>query len=447
MASPRELPRVDALRECAALAAFPDMVRTRAAREAVEELRTAMLAGREVDLSTADALAASKARAMMGPSLRPALNMTGVVLHTGLGRARLGRSVVEQVAGIVADHCLVELDAETGKRGSRQNHVKGLLQELTGTEDVLVVNNCAAAVLLSLTALCSGKEVVLSRGEMIEIGGSFRMPDIVVHSGCKLVEVGCTNKTHLRDYEAAITPETGAILHCHQSNYRMVGFVERQTLKDLCGMALPRGVAVIEDIGAGCLLDTSRFGLPKEETLQEAIEAGPDLVLSSGDKLLGGPQCGIILGKAKALAVIKKHPLARAVRVDKLTMATLEATLRMYATGHEMELPVWRYISRDAGTVKGHAERIAAAYPGPSCLAEGITEVGGGSVPGFGLPTWRIGLDADDAEGLLASLRKLEPPLVGRIEDAKVWLDPRTLDDDEVEIACTAISSLSPPAP
>jgi L-seryl-tRNA(Ser) seleniumtransferase len=226
----------------------------------------------------------------------------------------------------------------------------------------------------------------------------------------------------------------------------MSGFVERQTLKDVCEMARTRGVAVIEDIGAGCLLDTSRFGLPKEETLQEAVEAGPEVVLSSGDKLLGGPQCGIILGKSQALAIIKKHPLARALRVDKLTMATLEATLRMYATGREMELPVWRYISKDARTVKIHAKRIAAAYRGPSCLTEGITEVGGGSVPGFGMPTWRIGLETDDAEGLLASLRRLDPPMIGRIEDARVWLDPRTLDDDEVDIAATAISSLSVPA-
>jgi L-seryl-tRNA(Ser) seleniumtransferase len=290
----------------------------------------------------------------------------------------------------------------------------------------------------------AGKEVILSRGEMIEIGGSFRMPDIVRQTGCRLVEVGCTNKTHLRDYEEAITPETGAILHCHQSNYKMIGFVERQSLRDVCELARRTGVTVIEDIGAGCLLDTSRFGLPKEETLQEAVEAGPDLILFSGDKLLGGPQCGIILGKAEVLAKVKKHPLARAVRVDKLTMATLEATLRMYTSGREMELPVWRYISRDAAEVKSDAQRIAAAFAGSSVLEQGITEVGGGSVPGHGVPTWRIGLEADDAEALLAKLRRLDPPLIGRIEEGRVWLDPRTLDDDEVDAAIRAITCLEP---
>jgi len=445
MASARDLPRVDALSACAALEGFPEAVRIKAARQAIEELRAAVLAGRDADISGAEELAAGRARKLLNPTMRPALNMTGVVLHTGLGRARLARPVVEQVAQIVAEHCLVELDVETGKRGSRQNHVKGMLQELTGAEDALVVNNCAAAILLSLTALCAGKEVILSRGEMIEIGGAFRMPDVVRHSGCRLIEVGCTNKTHLRDYEDAITEDTGAILRCHQSNYRMIGFVERQSLRELCELGRRRGVAVVEDIGAGCLLDTSRFGLPKEETLQEAIQAGPDVVTSSGDKLLGGPQCGIILGKAEALAHVKKHPLARAVRVDKLTMATLEATLRMYATGREMELPVWQYISKDPAVVKRDAERIAKAYRGKCAVAETITEVGGGSVPGFGVPSWRVGLEASDAEGLLAALRKLDPPIVGRIEDGQVWLDPRTLDEQEVDRAVKTISNLTPP--
>jgi L-seryl-tRNA(Ser) seleniumtransferase len=443
MSQLRDLPRVDAVAADPVLNAFPESIRVRAARMAIETIRHDLLEGKITDIDNASTMAFEIAQKMTRPSLRDAINLTGVVLHTGLGRARLAKPVVDQMLGILSSHCLVELDIETGKRGSRQDHVKGMLKELTGAEDILVVNNCASSVLLTLMCLCSGKEVILSRGEMIEIGGSFRMPDIVRQSGCQLVEVGCTNKTHLRDYEEAITENTGAILHCHQSNYKMVGFVLRQTLQDLAELGRKRNVMVIEDIGAGCLLDTSLYGLPREETLQEAIAAGPDVVLSSGDKLLGGPQCGILLGKASVIGRIKKHPLARALRVDKLTMTALEGTLRLYIEGRERELPVWHYISASMESVKDKAKKMAKAYKGKTVVQEGITEIGGGSLPGSGVPTWRVGFPSASPEQLLKEFRMCEPPLIGRIEDDLVWLDPRTLEDDELPRVVQALENLS----
>lgn len=432
MATLRDLPKVDALASHELLAGFNEKVRIKAARVAIERLREELLGGKEVDLASAAEMAWHAAKNIESPSLKRAINMTGVVLHTGLGRARLPKPVVEKMSEILSSHCLVELDQATGKRGSRQDHVKGMLKELTGAEDALVVNNCASSVLLALMTHCSGKEVILSRGEMIEIGGSFRMPDIVRQSGCILKEVGCTNKTHQRDYEEAIGDNTGAILHCHQSNYKMVGFVLRQSLRDVVEVGRKHGVMVIEDIGAGCLLDTSQYGLPKEETLQEAIAAGPDLVLSSGDKLLGGPQCGIILGKADAVAKVKKHPLARALRVDKLTMCALEHTLRLYVDDRVNEIPVWRYLSISLATIKDRADQMAKAIGKRACVKEGLSEIGGGSLPGSTVPTWVVGISTGSAEDMLAKLRQSEPAIIGRVEDGSVLLDPRTVDDDEM---------------
>ncbi len=432
MATLRDLPKVDALASHELLAGFNEKVRVKAARVAIERLREELLAGKGVDLASVAEMALHTAKNIESPSLKRAINMTGVVLHTGLGRARLPKPVVEKMSEILSSHCLVELDQATGKRGSRQDHVKGMLKELTGAEDALVVNNCASSVLLALMTHCSGKEVILSRGEMIEIGGSFRMPDIVRQSGCILKEVGCTNKTHQRDYEEAIGDNTGAILHCHQSNYKMVGFVLRQSLREVVEVGRKHGVMVIEDIGAGCLLDTSQYGLPKEETLQEAIAAGPDLVLSSGDKLLGGPQCGIILGKADAIAKVKKHPLARALRIDKLTMCALEHTLRLYVDDRVNEIPVWRYLSISLATIKDRADQMAKAIGKRACVKEGLSEIGGGSLPGSTVPTWVVGISTGSAEDMLAKLRQSEPAIIGRVEDGSVLLDPRTVDDDEM---------------
>lgn len=315
--------------------------------------------------------------------------------------------------------------------------------ELTGAEAAIVLNNAAAGVFLSLNALASGGEVVLSRGQMVEIGGSFRMPDIVRRSGCRMVEVGCTNKTRLSDYEEVLGPDTKALLRCHPSNFAIVGFTSEPTLGELVELAHAQGLLVIDDMGSGCLVDTRKFGLPKQATLQEAVASGADIVIASGDKLLGGPQSGLVLGSAACVGAIKRHPLARALRVDKLTLAALEATLRLYTSGeHEAEIPTLRYLARPTEPLVKVCRRLARAYPGESVVESGTTEVGGGSAPGTGVPTWRVGLASGDADGLLAQLRRSDPPIVARIEDGRVWLDPRTLDDGEIRIVERALAKV-----
>jgi L-seryl-tRNA(Ser) seleniumtransferase len=404
-------------------------------------MREKALAGNGFVPEDAEAMALVEAGRLMTPSLRGAINMSGVILHTGLGRARLAPEAAAQLALAAGSHAAVEFDLESGKRGDRQEHVRGYLCDLTGAEDALVVNNAAAGVFLVLNALCAGGEVILSVGQMVEIGGSFRMPDIVRQSGCTLVGVGCTNKTHLRDYQEAMSEETIAILRCHPSNFKMVGFVEEVEPADLARLADDRGIYFIDDVGSGCIVDTTQFGLSRQATLQDSLEAGADVVIASGDKLLGGPQAGLILGSKDCLKEIKSHPLARAVRVDKLTLAALEATLRLYATGRATEVPTIKYLSRPAEEVRASAERMAAAAPG-SVLEEGLTEVGGGSLPGEGIRTWRVGVPSADADGVLERLRRYDPPIIGRIEDGRVWLDPRTAEDDEVAQVEKALEEL-----
>jgi len=429
------------------LAVYPERVRAQAARAAVARLRDR---GASAAFEDYVAEAAEEGERLARPSLQIALNASGVVLHTGLGRARLAPSVATRVAAIANGHGLVEFDPETGKRGDRQEHVRGLLRELSGAEDALVVNNCAAAVFLSLSALCSGRGVVLSRGEMVEIGGSFRMPDIVRQSGCRLVEVGCTNKTRLADYAAEMGDDAAAILRCHPSNFKIVGFTEAPWIGDLAELAHRHGALLIDDAGSGCFLNTARFGLPPEPRIQDSVAAGSDLVLCSGDKLLGGPQAGIMLGRAEPIATIRRHPLARALRIDKLSLAGLEATLRLYAEGRELELPVWSAIARPLSDVKRDAQRLSRAYRGTAIVEVGATEIGGGSLPGsavptwrVGIPTWRVGIRDRNPEDLAATLRRHTPPIVGRIEDGTFWLDPRTLDASEVRSVATALSQVA----
>ncbi|MFI5386027.1 MAG: L-seryl-tRNA(Sec) selenium transferase [Fimbriimonadales bacterium] len=441
MDSLRALPKVDALSRSVALAGFPTRVRVEAARRAIDEMRQMIQSGTLLKGQTAEELAVTRARGMTGKSLRPAINLSGVVLHTGLGRARLARAAVDQIAAVAAQHSLLELDDETGKRGNRQDHVRGLICELTGAEDAHVVNNAAAAVVLSLRALAGDREVVLSRGQMVEIGGSFRMPDIVRESGCRLVEVGTTNKTRINDYEEALTENCGAVLRCHTSNFKIIGFTEQPPLEQVVHVAHAYGLPCIDDMGTGCILDTSSFGMVKVPTIQDSLAAGADVVTASGDKLLGGPQCGLIVGKRVFLDRIRKHPLARAVRIDKLTLAALEATLRLYIQGLEAEVPTIFYLSRPAEVVKKVAHKLASCVKG-SKVAEGTTEVGGGSAPGTGVSTWRVSLQTDHPDELLAQLRGFDPPIIARIEGGAVWLDPRTLDDDEVETVCEVLRSL-----
>jgi L-seryl-tRNA(Ser) seleniumtransferase len=421
----RDLPKVDVLAQASELAEFPSRLRVEAAREAIDQTRRKLLSGEAAGEPIQ--LAVEWARARSSMSLHPAINLSGVVLHTGLGRARLAPSVAKHVAA-VAGYSALELDLETGERGDRQEHVRELLRELTGAEDALVVNNAAAGVVLTLSALAAGREVVLSRGQMVEIGGSFRMPDIVRQSGCRLVEVGCTNKTRLADYEEAIGAETAAVLRCHPSNYRIVGFTSEPSLADLAASTRARGVTLIDDQGSGLLVDAVTLGLPVHPTLPESA-ADADVSIASGDKMIGGAQGGIIVGRREALREIRRHPLARAFRIDKLSLAALEATLRLWATGREDEIPSIRYLRRTLDEVRALAEGLAAAWPG-SVLDEGLTEAGSGSAPGTGVRTVRVGLTGSPEE-LAKRLRTGSPAIVARIERGRVWLDPRTLDGDE----------------
>ena len=438
----RQLPKIDDLANSPELAGYAPKLRVQAARAAVEFLRTEIKSGNGKAIIQPAQLAAQLAESMTEPSIKPVINLSGVILHTGLGRARLAPSVANQVAAVAANHSAVELDLEEGRRGDRQEHVRDLFTRLTGAEDAFVVNNAAAGVLLTLTALCFGSEVILSRGQMVEIGGSFRMPDIVRQSGCTLVEVGCTNKTRLSDYQRAFSEETSAILRCHPSNFKIVGFTEEPSIQELATICKDEGIILIDDQGSGCLIDLAKYGLPEQPTLPGSIAGGADVAIASGDKLLGGPQAGIIVGRKDLIAEIKQHPLARCVRIDKLTLAALEGTLRLYTEGREEEIPTIRSIGKPLEDISKMARSLAKAFKGTSEIALGETEVGGGSAPGMGLPTWRVGLATEDPDQLAKTLRSSNPPIVGRIEDNQVWLDPRTLEPEELKLVVKVLSSL-----
>lgn len=425
----RDLPKVDLLSQSERMAEFAPDVRIHAARIAIDRARALLLAAKEPKGIEDDAV--TEANRLSALTTKRVINASGVILHTGLGRARLAASVADHIADIAANHALIEFDEETGKRGDRQSHVRDLLTLLTGAEDAFVVNNNAAAVFLTLSALAKRKEVILSRGEMVEIGGSFRMPDVARQSGCRLVEVGCTNKTHLEDFKNAISERTGAILRCHPSNFRMTGFTEMPSITDLAG--LKGDNPLIDDVGSGCLVDVTRFGLPREPILGESLKAGADLELASGDKLLGGPQAGIIVGRRDLIQKIRRHPIARVVRIDKLSLAGLEATLKLYINGRETEIPTLRYLSRTLDELRPMANRLAEIFGGE--VAPGTTETGGGSIPGHGVPTWRVALSLGKADRQLKELRQRKIPIIGRIEGGRVWLDPRTIEPEEVELS------------
>lgn len=435
----RSLPQVDALARLPELASFSEVVRVSAARRAVDHLRDRLTAGK--DAPDAVALAVAYAQEMAEPRVRPAINATGVVLHTGLGRARLAPEAAQAVSSVAAAHCTLEIDLKDGKRGDRQAAVRDLLLHLSGAEDALVVNNGAAAVYLALAALAQRKEVLLSRGQMVEIGGSFRVPDIVRASGCRLVEVGCTNKTRLSDFEGGLSARTAAVLRCHPSNFKMVGFVDEPSAESLAEWCRVKGLALIDDVGSGCVFDLAALGLPSERTLREAVQAGATLVTASGDKLLGGPQAGLIVGSREAVQRCRKHPMARVLRIDKLSLAALEATLKLARDGDPARLPALWSAMRPLDGVKQDAQALLAAAGAGAILEEGITEIGGGSTPGEGVETWRVGLAPRSAERTLAALRSWDPPIFARIENGRVWLDPRTLSPDELATVQEALRS------
>ncbi|MCL4541147.1 MAG: L-seryl-tRNA(Sec) selenium transferase [Chloroflexi bacterium] len=376
--------------------------------------------------------------------LRRVINATGVILHTNLGRAPLARSASEAVVRVAQGYSNLEFDLPNGARGSRHTAVAALLRELTNAEAALVVNNNASAVLLTLATLVTGKEVLVSRGQLVEIGGGFRIPDVLRQSGALLKEVGTTNRTYAGDFERALSPETAAILRVHPSNFIQQGFVHAPSLAEMAAVAHAHDLFLIDDLGSGAVRDTSQYGLAREPLVQESIRAGADIVCFSGDKLLGGPQAGIILGRDDLVEEIARHPLARAVRIDKLSLAALEATLHHYLWDEaESAIPVWRMISRPAADIAHEAarwqQRLLAAGVAAYTRA-GQSTIGGGSLPGETLPTTLVVLQHLHPEVLAARLRMAEPAVVARIEDDHVVLDPRTVLEDDVEELLRVIS-------
>ena len=376
-------------------------------------------------------------------SLRRVINATGVVLHTNLGRAPLADAAIRAIEEVAAGFSNLEYDIETGQRGSRYSHCVGLLRKLTGAEDVLVVNNCAAAMVLSLNALAQRKEVLVSRGELVEIGGSFRIPDIMARSGAKLVEVGTTNRTHDDDYRRAITPRTGAIVKVHRSNFTIEGFTSDVSVESLAFIAAEHGLPVIHDLGSGLMLPLDAYGLTGEPTASTALASGATLVLMSGDKLLGGPQAGIILGSSMVVAKLRKNPFARAMRVDKLTLSALEATLRLYLEPERAlkDIPVLAMLTVSAAEVESRAQAVARTMR-EGGLAVKVTatkaSVGGGAFPTAEIPSSGVVLEEDggQAEG---ALRHTDPPVIGRITDGKLLLDLRSVLPREDATLCRAV--------
>ncbi|WKZ34217.1 MAG: L-seryl-tRNA(Sec) selenium transferase [Anaerolineales bacterium] len=360
-------------------------------------------------------------------TLIPVVNATGVILHTNLGRAPLSTATIRAMDVISRGYSNLEFDLGSGKRGSRLLHAESLLQKLTGAEAALVVNNCASAVLLVLSALANKKRAVIARSQLVEIGGGFRVPDVMKQSGAKLVEVGTTNKIHLSDYQEALTESTGLVMRAHRSNFKLVGFTEEPELNDIANIAHKAGVPVVDDLGSGALYDTVKYGLAHEPTVRESMQAGADVILFSGDKLLGGPQAGIIIGKKPLLDKVKRHPLARAVRADKACLAGLSATLLHYLKDEaEREVPILRMMSLTLKQVQGRAEAWRAELE-QGAVVKGESTVGGGSLPGESIPTFLLELNVKSAEKFLHALRKNNPPIIARTENDKVLLDPRTV--------------------
>lgn len=377
------------------------------------------------------------------PTLVSLINGTGVVIHTNLGRAPLSAAALRAMAEVGGGYSNLEWDVETGRRGSRYDHAAALLAELSGAEAALVVNNNAAALVLVLGALAVGREVVISRAHLVEIGGGFRIPDIMRQSGATLREVGTTNRTYVEDYVETITDATAMFLRVHPSNFRIEGFVHQPSLEELSAAAHARGLLVVDDLGSGALLDTSRFGMEREPMVQESVAAGADLVLFSGDKLLGGPQAGCIVGRANAIVALRRHPLARALRVDKTTLAGLDATLRTYQRGRVTdEIPVWRMIARREEDLEATARRWVETLQAAGIEAEvrpGHSTVGGGSLPGETLRTWLLALPGHHADAWAAALRAHRPAVVVRIEEGRVVVDPRTVLPEQEDALMAAL--------
>jgi L-seryl-tRNA(Ser) seleniumtransferase len=423
----RDLPSVDELaRES------DDPLRIDAARAVLAAAREEIRAG--LDPGELRERLRSELERARTPSLRRVLNATGVIVHTNLGRAPLAEEALLRVHEVAHGYSNLELDLSSGTRGSRQDHVASILRRLTGAEAALVVNNNAAAVLLALAALAEGREVIVSRGELIEIGDGFRIPDVLMRSGARLVEVGTTNRTRASDYEGAVGPETAVLLRVHQSNFRVVGFTEQPRVEELAAVSRRHGLPLVDDLGSGALAASNNLQLADEPSARDALAAGADLVCFSGDKLLGGPQAGIVAGRADLVERLRRHPLQRALRADKLTLAALEGTLQLYldAPGR---IPVLRMLGEDVAAVRARAERLVALVGGE--LEETVARVGGGALPLAELPSLACALDED----LATPLRKGAPSVVGIVRDGRLLLDCRTLADGDVEHVAAAVAA------
>jgi L-seryl-tRNA(Ser) seleniumtransferase len=426
------------------LAGVPRARAVAALRLAVERVRERLLRGEArpfQDSDVEDAL-----RTLATPNLRPVLNATGVVLHTNLGRAPLAPEAVARVAEVSRGYSNLEYDLDEGERGSRYAPVVELLTALTGAEDALVVNNCAGAALLVLATLATGREAIVSRGELVEIGGGFRVPDVMKQSGARLVEVGTTNRTRRSDYESALTPDTGVLMKVHRSNFALVGFTEEVETKELSALGRARGVPVFVDLGSGALVPLTGEGLTGEPTVPATVAAGADVVAFSGDKLLGGPQAGIIVGRAALIARVKKHSLTRALRIDKMTVAALEATLELYRDGRPEAVPTYRLLTQSPETLRARAERLLAllAVKGVKArVAPTSGQVGGGAMPLARLPSCACVLTVGEPAAFLEYLRGADVPVIGRISDGEVVLDVRCLEEEDLGLVAEAIGAAS----
>ncbi len=432
MVSLRDIPSVDQIlhnpRTEQLLGTYGHAWTVSALRKVLNELRQSLpdLAEMPSDAELVNSLE-SILQKQSQPSLRPVINATGVLLHTNLGRAPLSQAALAAVESVACGYSTLEYDLTKGKRGKRDIHASALLTRLTGGESALVVNNNAAAVLLALSALSKGKKVAISRSQLVEIGGGFRIPDVMKQSGAKLLEVGTTNRTRLADFEQAIAEGASLLLVAHQSNFKIIGFTEEPALEDLARLAHQHDLPLMVDLGSGAILDTAKYGLAHETTVQETLAKGADLVCFSGDKLLGGPQAGILIGKADLLTKIRRHPLYRAIRADKLCLAALSATLLHYLKGEaEQAIPLYQMLSRSIESLQAQVQKWIDRLQAGSAM-EGFSTIGGGSLPGETLPTCLLALKVKSPAKLAATLREATPPIIARVQDDLLLLDPRTV--------------------
>ena len=432
MVSPRDIPSVDQIlkhpRTEQLLGTYGHAWTVSALRKVLDELRQSLpnLAEIPSDAELVNSLE-SILQKQSQPSLRPVINATGVLLHTNLGRAPLSQAALAAVESVACGYSTLEYDLTKGKRGKRDIHASALLTRLTDGESALVVNNNAAAVLLALSALSKGKKVAISRSQLVEIGGGFRIPDVMKQSGAKLLEVGTTNRTRLADFEQAIAEGASLLLVAHQSNFKIIGFTEEPALEDLARLAHQHDLPLMVDLGSGAILDTAKYGLAHETTVQEVLAKGADLVCFSSDKLLGGPQAGILIGKADLLTKIRRHPLYRAIRADKLCLAALSATLLHYLKGEaEQAIPLYQMLSRSIESLQAQVQKWIDRLQAGS-VVEGFSTIGGGSLPGETLPTCLLALKVKSPTKLAATLRGANPPIIARVQEDLLLLDPRTV--------------------